>query len=93
MLINVSDACAEHILEFLEMRSDEGSDTCSYPASDMYNEFVRALQKEKDNIENVLENLRTSIKDAEQFGTVRTEDGYVITGTINVYNKITLTEN
>jgi hypothetical protein len=43
--------------------------------------------------DNVLENLRLAIQDAEQFGLVRTESGQVITGAIDSPDGIILTEN
>jgi hypothetical protein len=42
--------------------------------------------------ENVLENIRVAIQDAEQFGLVRTESGQVITGAIDSPDGIILTE-
>lgn len=44
-------------------------------------------------LEDVLENLRDAIQEAEQFGLVRTESGQVITGAVESEDGIVLTEN
>ena len=42
--------------------------------------------------EEILENIRNAIQDAEQFGIVRTENGDVITGAILTADGVVLTE-
>ena len=45
-----------------------------------------------NEMNEILNELRTAIQNAEQFGLVRTEDGQVITGAIESENGIVLTE-